>query len=631
MESNKTPYEKVPFEKLWFKKQYRQKPKPVKPFEIIGFDTETIKGRAELITNSYGDVIHPNSFYDCVGFLCKDATRGSVGFFYNLKYDFQAILKWLEPEYWKTVYKEGKVSFTAPDGKRVFTLHYIPQKQLKISYKTDGKNNRSWAFYDISQFFGKMKLENAASKYLGEHKQDLGVWDITKLTMQDMRHPDIIKYCVHDSVLAHKLAVFFNDLGKTMGLHTKNFSSPATIAVRYFTANAEIPDINRFISKPAYRPYIRYAWQAIKGAFINVFKRGYFPEVYVYDINSCYPYQMTKLPDISKGRFFYRKGKPEAEFTHGWLKVRAYIDPNEKGGYSPCLPLYRKGASNYFPVGEFATYITLLEYERLKSYFEIEIIDGIYWRPDGEIEYFLKEAVENTYLERIKTEDPNIKYFLKIVLNGMYGKFLEKHECLLDPKDIGKLGMLETGNLFNPFYASYILAGSRLQLFDAIMSTDQDNLIACSTDSVMVKRPMPNLELSKDLGAWSIDDEGDAVVIGCGVYSIRDKDLNMKTRLRGFHVVNVAKEDESMRAKYDLFSMIEKQKDREEIVIDTITNITPLKSIIQKMPEQMNYLIKDVKHIKPNFDTKRLWDGQFKSVGDLLKTSHDSSPIDFNL
>jgi len=621
---------RISFDKLYLNKQFRFKTKAPASFEIIGYDTETIKGRAELIANSYGDIVHPESFQDCLSFLCRRSNLGATGFFYNLKYDFQAVLKWLEPDYWKALYDEGTVDYTASNRTGIYTLFYIPQKFLKIRYKTSGNKTRTWSFYDIAQYYGRMKLDNAAFQYLSERKQELGDWDIANLTTLDMHNPKIIAYCVHDAVLAHKLSVFFVELCNKMDLYTKNFSSPATIAVKYFSSNVKFPTINRFITRPEYNPYIRYAWQATKGAFINVFKRGYFPKVYVYDINSCYPYQMTKLPDISKGRFFYRKGKPKAEFTHGWVKAKVYIDPNEKGGYNPCLLKYRQHHSNYFPSGEFETYITLLEYERLKSYFEIEIIDGIYWRPNSEIRYFLKDAIEGTYLERTKTDDVNVKYFLKIVLNGLYGKFLEKRKCLLDPKDIGKLGMFETGNLFNPFYASYILAGSRLQLFDAIVSTDQDNLIACSTDSVMVKRPMPNLELSKDLGAWSIDDEGDAVVIGCGVYSIRDKDLNMKTKLRGFHVVNVAKEDESKRAKYDLFSMIEKQKDRKEIVIDTISNITPLKSIIQKMPECMNFLINDIKHININFDRKRIWDGYFNKVGDLLKTSHDSSPIDFN-
>jgi len=622
---------RIPFKSLFLNKQFRFQSKSCSDFEVIGYDTETIEGRVQLIANSYGDIAHPDNFFDCLDFLCRKSTRNSIGFFYNLKYDFQAILKWLEPAFWETLYKEGTIEILAPNKIGIFTIFYIPQKFLKIRYKTDRNKTRTWNFYDIAQYYGRMKLDNAAFKYLNEHKRDIHKWDLTKLTIEDMRHPEIIEYCVHDAVLAQKLAVFFIKLCNRMNLYTKNFSSPASISVRYFSTNVKFPTINRFINKPDYHSYIEYAWEATRGAFINVFKRGYFPKVYVYDINSCYPHQMRQLPDISKGRFSYRQGPPDPEFTHGWLKARVYIDPNEKGGYTPCLLKYRKQHSNFFPSGEFETYITLLEYERLKYYYELDIIDGIYWKPYNEISYFLKDAIEQTYIERTKTDDVNIRYFLKIVLNGLYGKFLEKHKCLVDIKNIGKLGMLETGNLFNPFYASYILAGSRLQLFDALVSTDPKNIIACSTDSVMTKKPMPNLDISNNLGAWSIDHEGEAIVIGCGVYSMRDKDNNLKTKLRGFHIVNVNKEDENKRDKYDLFSMIKNQHKSKEIIINTITNITPLKAIIQKMPERMNFLISDIKCININFDKKRLWLGSFKNAGELLTKNYDSLPIDYNL
>lgn len=616
---------RFPFFTLYLKKQFRAKFSNPGDIKIRGYDTETIDGKARLIAGCDGKYVHPASFLDCVQFLCAKRTRNTVGFFYNLKYDFQAILKWLPPDYWKKVFHEGRITLDHYDVKGFYDIFYIPQKFLKIQYKTPGNKTRSWCFFDISQYFGRMKLDNAAEKYLNKHKKPV-TRDLSRLTMDDMLDPEIIEYCVNDAALARDLARWFADLCERMGLFTKNYASPAAISARYFSQHVKFPSLNRFISKKAYHPYIKYAWDCTTGAFINVFKRGYFERVYAYDIHSCYPYQMTQLPDISRGVFCYRKGEPDTDtYYMGWLKARVYINLDDTGGYSPPVLQYRQNQSNFFPIGMFETPLTLLEYVRLREHFDIDIIDGIYWEPTKDIDYFMRDPILRAYDERVKSDDPNVKYFLKIALNGIYGKFLEKHPEIIDGEK-----RLVTGNLFNPFYGSYILAGSRLQLFDALIKTDPSNLVACFTDSVMSLKPI-DLKQSEDLGEWGLDHEGEALIIGCGVYSLRNPAGDLKTKMRGFHIVNIKADDESKKSRYDLFSLIESQPDTDELTIGTIANITPLQSIIQKIPADMNHLIPSTRSININFDTKRLWTTRFKRAKELLNTSIDSLPIDVNM
>ena len=99
-----------PFDKLVFKKQVRYQIKPKHNIKTIGYDTETRNGQAFLISDSIGRHCNPQSFDDILYFLCCDTTRSHLGFWFNLKYDFQAILKWLPPEDWKTILKKRGVN-----------------------------------------------------------------------------------------------------------------------------------------------------------------------------------------------------------------------------------------------------------------------------------------------------------------------------------------------------------------------------------------------------------------------------------------------------------------------------------------------------------------------------------------
>ena len=65
---------------------------------IIGFDTETEKGKAFIMAfhnGKKGEVFIINNFYDLIEhFYCKPFTN-TINFFYNLQFDYQALIKHL--------------------------------------------------------------------------------------------------------------------------------------------------------------------------------------------------------------------------------------------------------------------------------------------------------------------------------------------------------------------------------------------------------------------------------------------------------------------------------------------------------------------------------------------------------
>ena len=101
-------------------------------------------------------------------------------------------------------------------------------------------------------------------------------------------------------------------------------------------------DIPKFDSIPygiqemAYRSYY--------GGRFEILKRGFIGKSYLYDINSAYPYAMTMIPDLSKGKWIKRKTiHPEAKL--GFFRIRVSI-PGCK--YIPPFP-FRVNHNIIFP------------------------------------------------------------------------------------------------------------------------------------------------------------------------------------------------------------------------------------------------------------------------------------------
>ena len=91
-------------------------------------------------------------------------------------------------------------------------------------------------------------------------------------------------------------------------------------------------DIPKFDSIPyeiqemAYRSYY--------GGRFEILKRGFVGKAYLYDINSAYPYAITQIPDLSKGKWIKRK-TIHKDAKLGFFRIRAKI-PDCK--YIPPFP-----------------------------------------------------------------------------------------------------------------------------------------------------------------------------------------------------------------------------------------------------------------------------------------------------
>ena len=707
------------FQNLILKRQHRSK-QANRKIKVCGVDTETRsdEGKVELLAAETGEYIHPTSFDDLMRFFFKKKFRGRSFVFFNLQYDVQAILKWMDVfpimkfekkpirlNYWiatmgglkpddRTFSGELRRIMRGTNGRRAkgfppgflrktspwgmdtlsdeainegfiptgsqdvdlfdaihadaegypvykrnafdwqtefdfqehiaeyaeqennpwldlwelgeteyegYHFRLIPWKYLAIR---DIKNKHTVKFYDIFQFFN-MSLEKAACRYLDASKLP----DVDRANIKDFKTLDVINYCIQDAKLAGDLARFVLKLSDTHFPDSpKSLISKAGISEKHFRKTCQIPTINSLIDNN--KEMIKMAWLTYKGGFFSAFQRGHFPELYVYDINSAYPGHMARLPDLSHGRFIKVKGRPPMGACMGWLACQVDVDGDLENSYISPLAMDYKNQRLY-PSGTFTTWITLSEFEAIKNVYWTKPLIGCYWYPNGELEYPFKDEIERLYKWKSTEQDAALKYFIKIVLNSLYGKTIQK---IPDRKT----DLYTTGNLFNPFWAAYITAGTRLQLFDAMQKMSYDDLVLVATDSIMSKKRL-DLPLNGSLGEWDLQTQGEGIVIGSGVYSIKDKEDQVITRNRGFKATKNVN-------FFDIGTSF-----ATSIQIQVKAHITLARALIQGNYDKMNLIFDDVRDLNLNFDNRRFWGGKFEKADDILTKQISSLPLDLNL
>jgi hypothetical protein len=186
----------------------------------------------------------------------------------------------------------------------------------------------------------------------------------------------------------------------------------------------------------------------------------------------------------------------------------------------------------------------------------------------------------------------------------------------------------KAGLLFNPVVAQEITANTRVQLFNAVKD-HMKHVIGMQTDSIIVEKDIP-LDIGNEIGQWNIENEGEMVMLGSGVYSIhkgeRDSHGNpigQKTRIRGF------------QKGIDLWKFLTKHIDYGDELPMIVRRNIKLKRIMVRCYENdeerlkdFNLIVDEQRNIKINFDYKRSWERDFENVKDIFKSQILSMPLD---
>lgn len=571
--------------------------------ENTGLDTETLDGYAKLICAHDGDYKLCNSFIDVVNFLTRAKFRGKYNWFYNIQFDFESIIKYLDYDELLTLYKDKELQYNEK-----YKISYIPKKYFSIK---DNANN-NYYFYDMNNFL-EGSLNKVSSEMLHEGKMQYRPCpkrmniDSEYWKQEEKR---IIQYCIKDAELTKRLADYFwNIIYDKLKFYPKTPMSKGKLSEEYFLHVCNIPSINGMDER-----VIKYAYNSYYGGHFEILKRGYMEHVYSYDIKSAYPAEIANLIDMNKGKW-QKTGKLHSDAHSGFYlcSVQA-MEPN----FSPFMQKVGgdKGL-NVYPNGRFKQYLTKEEIEFFKAHFQnqtIKIENGYEFFPKDEIKPF-KSEIERLYQWKETEQNADVKKCVKIILNSLYGKFIQVSG-----------DMNQTGKLFNPIYAAKITAGARLKILELALQKP-DCIISFSTDSVCSLEKL-NTPLNPQLGDFQLDFSGEGVFIMSDIYNLwNTQEKKEKSKLRGFSLASSRDIDEKKVYLKDILLNLNGTEykyytERPDHLGECIAH-----KHTKDIKKNLNVFSKHEKTIDINGDSKRVWEKDFKTGKECLKECHSSLPI----
>ena len=414
------------------------------------------------------------------------------------------------------------------------------------------------------------------------------------------------QYCLRDALASLKLFLKFHN-GLPENLKRVKPISNAFYAYAYFRN-----ELKNNKGKKDVNDYFRNAYH---GGRFEIFERGHFDRLYVYDINSAYPYEIARLRGLARGHFLNLAAYvPDASYSV--YKVRVRFD----GKFVSPL-LFNNAGLCCYPCGHYEGYITKGEYERIRD-MEHEILEAFHVYGNGE--YPFKDRVHELYDRRKRSGFP-LPY--KIILNSLYGKTgqatikyvvaadLGDDMKVVDYVDSDGVTYVKCEDLSksNFIYASEITARTRLRLFDIVQKCP-DTVVMVQTDSIISTKAIESLPLSDKLGDWKLETWDEAYLIGSGVYFYRIGNI-WKGKYRGFNF----------------------KADRIEAILETIlkakgskVSFQTLKRFSMQEAERLhddslgNQILEVTRKMDLNFDRKRVWLGSWKN-GKQVRTKRIKS------
>ncbi len=560
--------------------------KVVSKNEFICFDTETYKGACKLLTDSNGNYVYNPTFKECLDFLWKYHKKVYYRAFWNIDFDFSAILKlWNDIEAIRELIHGAIVNYDD------YIMYYIRPKSLRLS-----KGKKSIFFVDLNAMY-KTSLEKASNEYLNKSKIDtLDANKInTSLEYWLKNRKEIIRYCLKDSRLTADLGnVLIKEVQACNLLLPKFFTSHASLAKQYFRYNARIPALKYIPTN-----ILDIAYQCYFGGRFEVFKRGYFKNMYAYDINSAYPDTIAKLPSLKYG-FWNKVDEINKNECIGFYKVLLDIPQ----GFVSFLPFRLKRKLIVYPSGIFGLWITWYEADLLRDF--IKHISHGYEYNSSEKEYYpFAKGMKHLYKEKTKYKGVNDVFYwlVKLPMNSIYGCFVEKHR----KRD----GEIYSGILFNSVYGAIITARCRWKLFKEVPKSLWKYYIGFHTDSIISERKLP-LTINEKIGNWTLDNEGSGIMLNTGVYQIAKK-----VRHRGFHGDNI-----------DWIKLLNEKKDKLRLKFYRTKVLKIGESLVRfNNLDGVNIFTKAKKKLWLHNDKKRLWNSEFKNCGDVLKRNYSSKTL----
>lgn len=503
-------------------------------YKIIGADSETVEG-LPLSFQFHGETSDAETAF--VSTSAKSASTDFIAYLDGLpngKYLVYAvnlvfdIVSFFYDVNHKLDEHDGKFDFTI-DDKRVRGIYNCGFACATITFPSKRKSIR---LIDISAFFPHSAANLAKlfcpdlpklkkPRKLGERrfrKSDPDWWDFYHYAMRDAE----ICYHVGKAIFDFHLQY---DVRPTISI--------AQLAAKIFR--------HKFLIHPIPFPYRRMIYAALysyHGGKNTITKpRGIYKDVYLLDINSAYPYAMSRFPSFALMECY------KSYTAYGNIdKVPEFGIYCIRGRLKKCTyPIFKDHIGNDLHGGSLdGIYVTGFELNEALRTREVELrtVRGFFYDSEADkLESPFKAYVNYFYTKRKETTDKVHNLFYKILLNSLYGKFIQtvkkdegEYYCM-DTDEITLERTLEAGGLFHPIIASLITGHTRAYLHRL---EHEYQAIHSSTDGIMTFREPETID---GLGGISVDGYGDLMLIRNKLYILycKQKRIRLKVALHGFH------------------------------------------------------------------------------------------------
>jgi hypothetical protein len=486
---------------------------------INAYDTETYQNNLKVICDAYGNYYEPSGSPDSL-LDWLFSTACDLNFLYNLDFDTAIIFRSIMPEVDSE--DNGKYHY------KNYDIYYISNKSLIIKRHDSKTRTKILRIYDIAQFYknekGYQSLDKVSKEVLGigKNQEELEIKreNIGQIEGYYEQHRDkIIEYCINDCYLTLQLAKrkIESIIPVLNGQIPKTYNSSASISKAYLSVYHSDLRYSYYtlISKlDDYKEAVKIIENSYFGGIFYLHSLGKICNAYEYDINSAYPYAITKLFSLKDAEIHYTDRYEEADYSFYHVKIRNMSD----------LPIhYRTGETDitYIRSNDFVeNYFTGIELDYFAKYhskdIQFEIIEGVVinttkqkefedfnglYDKRNEIKQRMKDKKQNEKISGVKLgsleEDMN-QWSYKTVLNASYGCFAERRN-----------GYTVFTNMI---YASYITAITRLRIYQIIDRVGFKHIKAVMTDAVLTDVEIEDSEFnSNELGNFKLEGKFDVI------------------------------------------------------------------------------------------------------------------------
>lgn len=414
------------------------------------------------------------------------------------------------------------------DTKAVFNGKFICAKYKKVIF-ADSYNILPTSVKKLGELLNLYKLDN--EEILNELKNGI----ISE---------NAIKYCIRDCEIIYKsLNNIFKNTGKT-------FLTIASLSIYLFRSKFLK---NNIYYNPELCEYFRKSYY---GGRNEIFKFNNNEKLHVYDINSLYPFVMKNIyfPDFNKLTYEENISLEKFIYLINRYEGMAYLKLFHKENYFGFIP--KKENQLLFPNGYFETHVNFNELRFALENNVIKIIKVNYVIYGKKVKSIFTEFIDYYYNIRKNEKNEFMKFYYKILLNSLYGKFgIKKKYSEEYVSDISKLNdfgneiklfnekrldayVLKENSLSNSIYSiplisSYITSEGRIFLLKSLLNNEK-NVYYCDTDSIFINENEKfNGNIGNNLGEFKKENKIILKLLGLKHYIYLDENNNINELIKG--------------------------------------------------------------------------------------------------